>query len=373
MKLTKFFAFALAALAFVGCGNDSNTDQPFNSSLFLTVNDSEKVSVQIDDVVTFKVTDDMGNDVTAQASIYSFDKKGDMVRHNEPTFTATQTGRYEFFATLGAQNSNYATISVLAQMPDYVADPQPSNLKFNHRVLLIDHTGVNCGYCPFATDALREVAATDWHNHYSEVTCHAGDFAGGDPANSKAANALNKYQESIISGYPSILVNFFSRAGSYTKPYIISALEEAVNMNGAEVGISMAVTGDPEALYCAAEVKAAVAGEYRVTAWLLESKISSPKQANAKKDYHKIYDNALRNMAHKFSETNVQGGKDEQYTIAEGATQKIAFTLPVTSTKWNYENMSVVVIVTKNTSKGWDVVNTLSCPINESKAFEYLQ
>lgn len=371
MKLTKFFAFALAALAFVGCGNDSNTDKPFNSSLFLTVNDKEKVSVQIDDVVTFKVTDDEGNDVTAQASIYSFDKKGDMVRHNEPTFKATQTGRYEFFATLGAHNSNYVTISVLAQMPDYVADPQPSNLKFNHRVLLIDHTGVNCGYCPFATDALREVAATEWHNHYSEVTCHAGDFAGGDPANSKAANALYNYQDNIVSGWPTIVVNFYSKAGSYTRPYIIAALEEAVNKNGAEVGISMAVTGDPEALYCAAEVKAAVAGEYKITAWLLESKISSPKQASATKDYHKIYDNALRNMAHEYSKTNVQG--DEKYTIAEGATQKIAFTLPVTSTKWNYENMSVVVIVSKNTSKGWDVVNTLSCPINESKTYEYLQ
>lgn len=370
MKLTKFFAFALTALAFVSCGGGSEVEKPFNSPLFLTVNDGEKVSLKIDDVATFKVTDENGNDVTAQATIFGLEKEG-MTTYEDATFTATKTGKYEFFATLGTQNSNYVTISVLAEMPDYVADPQPENLKFNHRVLLIDHTGVNCGYCPKAADALREVAATEWHNHYSEVTCHAGDFAGGDPANSKAANSLNGYQTNLISGYPTILVNFFSKAGSYTRPYIISALEDAVNMNGAEVGISMAVTGDPEALYCAAEVKAAVAGEYKVTAWLLESKISSPKQASATKDYHKIYDNALRNMAHNHSKTNVLG--DEKLTIAEGATQKIAFTLPVTSTKWNYENMSVVVIVTKNTSKGWDVVNTLSCPINESKAFEYLQ
>ena len=372
MKLTKFFAFALTALAFVSCGGGSEVEKPFNSPLFLTVNDGEKVSLKIDDVATFKVTDENGNDVTAQATIFGLEKEG-MTTYEDATFTATKTGKYEFFATLGTQNSNYVTISVLAEMPDYVADPQPENLKFNHRVLLIDHTGVNCGYCPFAADALREVAATEWHNHYSEVTCHAGNFANGDPANSKAANNLYEYQKSIVSGWPTILVNFYSNAGGYTRPYIISALEGAVNMNGAEVGISMAVTGDPEALYCAAEVKAAVAGEYRVTAWLLESNISSPKQASATKDYHKIYDNALRNMAHNYSKTNVQGGNDEQHTIAEGATQKIAFTLPVTSTKWNYENMSVVVIVTKNTSKGWDVVNTLSCPINESKAFEYLQ
>ena len=69
MKLTKFFALALAALAFVGCGNDE-VDAPFSGTLFLT---ADKENAQVDEVITFSVTDQDGNDVTSRATIYDQD------------------------------------------------------------------------------------------------------------------------------------------------------------------------------------------------------------------------------------------------------------------------------------------------------------
>jgi hypothetical protein len=131
----------------------------------------------------------------------------------------------------------------------------------------------------------------------------------------------------------------------------------------------LAVTGDEGCIYAAAQVKSGVAQEYKVTAWLLESNIYSPNQAGATKDYHKIYNNALRNMSHEYSKTNVQG---DAYTLTANETRDFGFELPITSTKWKYENMSVLVIVSAKDANGrWEVANSAVCKLNESKEFEY--
>ena len=326
---------------------------------------ADKESVEIGDVVTFSVTDQDGNDVTSMSSIY--DQELSCLKDGQ--FTATETGSFEFFATCGAETSNYVVITVLAQLPVLPVDEQPASTKFNHRALVIDHTGVNCPYCPLALDNLKELQEdAEWNSHYCEVSCHAGGYASGDPANSQAANALNKFQSSMITGYPCILVNFYTNPEGYAKEDVVTALQNNIKQDGADVGISMAVTGDPNAVYCAASVKAAVGAEYKVAAWLLESNISSPKQAGASKPYHKIYNNALRNMAYT---NDVQG--ESIGTLFTGETKELSFELPITSSKWSFENMSVVVVVSAKDENGrWEVVNSACCPLNESKPFEYL-
>ena len=298
MKLTKFFAIALAALAFVACSkeNSQNGNQPNDPKPTGDITlKADKTAVEMGETVTFTVTDAEGQDVTSQASIYDedFNDVGSTVTFNE-------SGSYEFFATLGSKNSNYVTVVVMADVPNVPADPQPENFKFNHRSLVIDHTGVNCGYCPGMTDKLLSLAETEWHQYYNEVTCHAGSMAGGDPGNSAAANALNQFQSSMIDGYPNICINFYTATvGNYGwttfLSYMGQALESYIKKDGADVGISLAVTGDEGCVYAAAQVKAGVAQEYKITAWLLESNIYSPNQSGATKDYHKIYNNALRN------------------------------------------------------------------------------
>jgi hypothetical protein len=102
---------------------------------------------------------------------------------------------------------------------------------------------------------------------------------------------------------------------------------------------------------------------------LLESNIYSPNQSGATKDYHKIYNNALRNMSHEYSKTNVQG---DAYTFEANEVKDLAFELPIISTKWEHENMSVLVIVSAKDANGrWEVANSAVCKINEAKEFEY--
>ena len=367
MKLTKFFAFAFAAsaVAFAACDPvQSGGELPTPTGDIVL--SADKTTVQIGETVTFTVTDAMGQDVTSQALIYDKD-----LQEVDSQVTFTKSGTYSYFATVGMATSNYVDVIVAAAVPEVPADSQPENFKFNHRGLVIDQTGVNCGYCPQATEQLKTLENTEWHQYYNEVTCHAGNYAGGDPGNSAAANALNKFQSGMISGYPCILVNFYGKPADYGYQSVISVLKNYVNKNGVDVGISSAVTGDPENVYCAAKIKSGVAKEYKVTAWLLESGIYSPNQAGATKDYHKIYNHALRNMSHSYSNTNVQG---DAYTFEANETKDFVFELSMISTKWNYENMEVLVIVSAKDANGrWEVANSATCKINEAKEYEYVK
>ena len=365
MKLTKFFAFAFAALAFVGC-DEKTPDQkePLPTPTGDIKLAADKTAVEIGETVTFTVTDAENQDVTSQALIYdeNFNEVGSQVTFNE-------SGSYSFFATVGSANSNYVSVVVMADVPEVPEDPQPENFTFNHRAVVIDQTGVNCGYCPNATDQLKTLENTEWHKYYNEVTCHAGSYAGGDPGNSAAANALNQFQSSMISGYPCILVNFYGKPNGYGYSDIIKVLQPYVQKDGVDVGISLAVTGDESCVYAAAQVKSGVAQEYKITAWLLESNIYSPNQSGATKDYHKIYNNALRNMSHEYSKTNVQG---DSYTFEANEVKDLAFELEMISNKWKLENMSVLVIVSAKDANGrWEVANSAVCKINEAKEFEY--
>ena len=350
-------------------GDTGDDTQPTSGLLTLSV---DKTAVALGDVVTFTVTQ-AGVDVTAESIIY--DKNMEKVEGGK--FEANVAGSYSFFATKGGESSNYVNVSVVASIPELPEDTDAANTKFNHRILLVDHTGVNCGYCPMMIDNLRafETKYPNWVEHVSEVTCHAGSMAGGDPGGSAAANIVNSFFRP--NGYPNLSLNFYDgEIGNYQESYFCQLMNQEftklVKLDGADAGIAIATTGDPTVAFASVAVKAAVEQEYKITAWLLESKIYSKNQAGATKDYHFIYDHALRNIAGDYTSSDLSGMS--LGVIKAGQTVDTAFELPITSKAWNYENMEVLVIVSaKNETKKWEVVNTAVCPINSNIGFEYLQ
>ena len=377
MKLTKFFALLCAALAFVGCEEKPGPDGPqdnVNGDLTLSV---DKTTIELGESVTFTVMqkdEATGEKVDVTKSVTLYD--ADLNKLSNP-FTPTVSGVVNVTATKGKYTSNTVAITVMAQMPEVPTDPQPENLAFNHRAVVIDHTGVNCPNCPIMTDNLIALSKSEWHQHYNEVTCHAGGYANGDPGASAAATALNQMQSSYINGYPNICINFHTATvGNYGQSVFVSkmgqALDAYLKKDGADVGIALAVEGDSTNIYCAAQVKAKEAKEYKVVAWLLESNIYSPNQAGATKDYHKLYNFALRNISGEYSRNNVAG--ESIGVLESGKTYDCAFTLPIVSTKWNWENMGVLVIVSaKDANNRWEVVNSAYCPVKESMSYEYVE
>ena len=378
MKITKFFALLCAAtVGFVACTpTGEETPQPapeVTGNITLT---ADKTQIELGQTVNFTAT--MKNaetgevtDVTADVTLYD----GNLDTVANP-FTPVASGIYNVMASMGSESSNTVTITVMAKLPEIPEDIDPKNLAFNHRAVLIDHTAIGCGYCPQMTDKLLALAKTDWHKHYNEVTCHAGYLSGGDPGNSAAANALNKFHDGDNTGYPNVRVNFYTASiGNYNQSVFLNYMGEALNgyikKDGADVGIALAVEGDSLNTFCSAQVKVNVAQEYKAVAWLLESNIYSPNQVGASKAEHKIYNYALRNISGEYSQNNVSG--QSIGVLEQGQIKDLAFTLPITSTKWNWENMGVLVIVSaKNATGQWEVANSAYCELGEAKGYEYI-
>lgn len=371
MKLTKFFALMLAAATFaVGCDGGDTPDVPeATGAITLEV---ANASIELGEDIVFTVMQE-GKDVTAAATIY---KAYDDYAEVSNPFTPTATGSFSFFATKGKESSKTVTVTVMASVPVLPEDSDPANTKFNHRVLLIDHTGVNCGNCPRVMDGLKALAETEVHNHYNEVCVHGGGYApsGSDKAYSDAARVVDQFYGP--RGYPNICFNFRDGQGNIggVDQFVqqnSAIINRLVKADGADVGIAAAASGDKTAVYVSFAVKAAVEQEYKVTAWLLENQIYNPGQSGASRDYHKMHDFALRNIAGEYSRGDLSG--DSLGVIAVGEVKEHYFELPIISNKWVVENMDVLIIVSaKNEDGRFEVVNTVSCPVNGTVNYEYL-
>ena len=328
---------------------------------------ANKTKLEVGGVVTFTVMEKSGNNVTASATIY--DKDYNVIQNAR--YKATKEGTFKFFATRNGKTSNTVVITV-GEGGD---EPEQTEGAFLHRALLIDHTGVGCSNCPSAMDHLRVVANSDWHNYYNEVQCHAGKYAYdyGDPGYSEAAAALNTFQGNygIINGYPSIAINFYSRASNYYSTNIITALEKVVKKDGADVGISLSVEKGASKVICSAQIKAAVSNEYKVNAWLLENNIYSPEQEGGSKEYHYYYNHALRSTSETFNAGDISGKSIGMLYIGE--TYDYNCEIPVDPT-WEMNNLEVLIVVTaRNGSNQWDVVNTAVCGVGQTTPFAYVK
>lgn len=374
MKLTKFFAMMLAVAGFaVGCEPTPNDEKVPDASGAITL-EVNSPAIELGKEIVFTVMQE-GKDVTAAATIYSTKTYTEV----ENPYTPATTGTFSFYATKGKESSPVITVTVMASVPELPADAQPDNTKFNHRILLIDHTGVNCGNCPRVMDGLVALAETEAHNHYNEVCVHGGGYApsGSDKAYSDDARIVDQFYQSISRfGYPNIRFNFYDGEGSISgvaqfvsqNTNIINSLVKA---DGADAGIAVAANGDSSSVFVSLAVKAAVEQEYKVSAWLLENNIYNPRQSGASEDHHKLHNFALRKIGGQFSKSDLSG--DSLGVIKAGETKEYSFELPIISNQWVVENMDVLIIVSAKDEKGrFEVVNTASCKVNDVKEFEYL-
>ena len=359
MKLTKFFALALAALAIVACEPITGGDdvKPTGKAV-LTANNN---SVEVNTPIEFTVTTTDGTDLTTEATIY--DKSHDYVVVSNP-FIPTVDGDYEFYAVVGDIITSSIKVSVVPTIPALPEDGQPANTSFNHRILLVDHTGNTCGYCPKMMQALKTVAETgDYHSKYYEAMAHT--YSSSDPAYSGAANVVSSHHGVIQ--YPTLTYNFYhSTTSSYNDAHIMSQIDALWKAEGADAGIAAAATLASTSVIVNTEVKAAVENEYRITAWLLEDGIYA-KQTNASEEWMNTHDNAIRQRVTSDDISGLDLG-----TIAAGQTVSTALTLKIVGNKWVRENLKVMIIVSAKNDKGkFEVANVAICPMNDVVTYDY--
>ena len=219
---------------------------------------------------------------------------------------------------------------------------------------------------PEMMKALKEVEAMEgMHDKYYETMAHS--YKTSDPAFSVAAGSISTYFG--VKEYPRLTYNFVYDIQSDRNASHIAQQINTLWKESADAGIAASASLATTSVVVNAEVKAAVANEYRITAWLLEDGIEGA-QLNATEDWMNIHNNAIRQAAtlnpiSGFDLGNIEAGKC--------ATQ--AMNLAITgasSNKWNRDNLKVMVIASaKNGAGKFEVVNVVICPVNGSVIYDY--
>jgi hypothetical protein len=356
MKFTKFFALVAATVAmFAACtpGGDVTT-----ATGDITL--SAETVVEVNTPIHFVVKDSSGANVTNGATIY--DKSHDFAQVENP-FTPTVDGDYTFYAVVGDAISKDFKVTVTPEVPALPEDTDAANTSFKHRILLVDHTGNTCGYCPRMMKALKEIEESgDFDGKYYEAMSHS--YSNTDPAFSGAAASISSHYG--LQGYPTLTYNFYHPTSSSYNAEHIKGQINALWKESADAGIAASTNLAAKSVVVNAEVKAAVDGEYSITAWLLEDGIYA-KQTNATAEWMNTHNNAIRQAATTSPLTGYELG-----TLKAGETASQILNLTIARDTWNRDNMKVMVIVSKKGANNrFDVANVVLCPINDSVTYNY--
>lgn len=317
-----------------------------------------------------------GKKVTSGVSI--FDNKNNPVELPGMKFTTTKAGTYTFWASYGDKISNEVTITAVVEFPaatEIPLDPNPSSTSFVRKVMLTQFTGTNCGFCPFMVNCIKQLPAAV-SKHCILTAAHR--FNQDDPAYLTGV-ALD--QTMAVSGFPTLAVDMHSLESDYRYPALIRGMvQSAIDREEAKVGIAACASYNDKSRMVAvkAEVKAAVTGNYRIGAWLLEDGIYGEQENNGATGYdYDTHDNCIR-----IADSRVTGTDYTGYYLGEiKAGEKKVFefnpTNMILEKSWKAENCRLVIFVTCEgpespyTENTWYVNNVVVCPLNSSVAYQY--
>lgn len=256
----------------------------------------------------------------------------------------------------------------LSGAPELPADPQPGNTSFDHRIMLLQHTGTYCPNCPNLMTSLKEVAQDKaYSDRYVHVASHSYN-ADGDLAYSEAAA---KISQAFCSGYyPELTFNLTSEnTGTSIAASTIKSMIDGLHKDAADVGIAAAakIMNDGK-LGIIVELKAAVENNYRIAVWLLEDGIES-EQMGATAEWQHTHNNALRAMAGSSLNLRIYGAKTG--LIPSGEKYASTFVIEMEE-GWKSENCKVLILANAHQPDGRvDVANCVICPIGKSVTYDY--
>lgn len=365
-NLFKIASLLSAAVMLFACDEPQGND-PVVEGEFSIVADRDVIQSNGTDAALIKVF--VGEtDVTADAVIY--DENNNVLNLAGGKFTATEDGEYKFWATYGTYSSfdknkdDNGLITVRAisvAVPETVADPQSSNTSFVHRAFLTQYTGTGCGYCPYMIKILKELMA-DKTIPEKAVLAAVHSYSNADPAYISAPRVQN---------YPFMHVNFeygFSHSSGSAALY--SLVNDCVSTDAkAGISVNSKLYESEGTIVAKVAVKAAVDGNYRVGAWLLEDDIYGQQS-----DYDNIGDSSFN--THESCVRLIDSRYDGSWcgkplgAIKAGETAEKTFVLDVKKT-WEKENLHLAIIVSSEEKAGYVVCNVVDVPLDVPTPFDY--
>lgn len=262
-----------------------------------------------------------------------------------------------------------------SDIPVIPADPQEGSTDFKHRMLLIQHTGTACGYCPEMISCLSELSELpEYNDAYNLVAVHA--YNPDDKAYTDDAVLIES--EFGVGGFPALTFNLTTRNAPQRLANIKQTVDEH-RKEKADIGIAAASKVTDGKVVVRVEVKGAVENVYRISVWLLQDNIYAKQKdynTGVFEDWMNYHNNCLMKMAGNGNNTKVYGRNIG--TVAAGT--KIAGNYSIAVDKaWDLDKCKLLILangqivdVDNPEDVYYDVSNSVICPINGSVAYDYI-
>lgn len=373
MKNKTFRWLLLSVVALLGAcqgtpDEPNGGDGTLSGEITLSV-DKSIIHADGNDAATLRVyvlgSDGALKDVTAESDIY-LDGESTPVASN--VIVSSEDKQMTFYAAYGFEISNEVEVEAVSGIAPLPADQKPESTAFNHKVLLVQHTGTDCPNCPELMTLLKLLSENEEYNsRYLHLASHS--FRPTDPAYSSAAMLLsNKHLD--IRTYPALTFDLTKAQIENIELDIIKRGVDRFYKERAVVGISASAVCKGDRVYTNIGVKVAEGDTYRIATYLLEDNIEG-LQASATAQWQNIHHNCLREMAGEVDAEKIYGTRQSEAQSGEVLNYISAMTV---QSGWKVENCKVMVLVCASDEEGnWELVNCTLCPIGGSVAYDYAE
>ena len=334
----------------------------------------DEAVVKSGEQVTFTVIYE-GEDVTASSTIHANYTNEEV---SNP-YTTTESGDFSFYAKYNGIKSKLCSVTVTpAYAPEFPEDTKPESYDFNQRMLLVDHTGLGCGYCPYMKEAIKEAENNANYKDKFNVV-YAYSYSSSEVCYTSTSKTLFNYYQNVCStstigmyltGYPSLTSNYnHNTAANYNM--VQSQINELWDANPtASIALAAKIEGDK--IVVSASVKSSKTQNVKLSLWVLEDDITAT-QSNATASWMHNHHSVLRDAPTKVSATDISG-VDFGYIEANSTMSRVMEFDLFAASSWKKENFKVIAIISAPSEKydnKYEVVNTAICEFGSSIGFDY--
>ena len=334
----------------------------------------DKSVVKSGDEVTFTVIYE-GEDVTSASTIHA-NYTNEQISN---PYTTSDSGDQSFYAKYNGIKSKLCSVTVTPDYaPEFPVDTQVDSYSFNQRVLLVDHTGLGCGYCPYMKEAIKSASENaNYKDKFNVVYSYS--YSSSESCYTSTSKTLFNYYQNICStstigmyltGYPSTTFNYqHNTAGNYNM--VQSQINEVWDENpSASVALAAKIVDDR--IVISASVKSSKTQNIKLSLWVLEDDIYAT-QSNATASWMHTHHNVLRDAPTKVSATDISG-VDFGYVQANTTLSRVMEFDLFAASSWKKENFKLIAIISAPSEKydnKYEVVNTAICDFGSSVGFDY--
>ena len=310
-------------------------------------------------------------DVTADATIHANYTNEEVAN----PYTTTESGELSFYAKYNGIKSKICSVTVTpAYAPEFPEDADPESFDFNQRMLIVDHTGLGCAYCPGVKQAIHDTQEKAQYKDKFNVV-YAYTFSSNEVCYSSAARTLWNYYVGVCStgdkltGYPSFTTNYcFNYTGKYQLEQRIDDLWE--ENPAASIAYAAEIVDDK--IVVSASVKSSVAQNYKLSLWVLEDDIYA-KQTNASAEWMHTHSSVMRDAPTGVSNSDISG-IDFGYIEAGAMLSRILEFDLFCANSWKKENFKLIAVLSAPSEQyggKYEVVTTAICEFGSSVGFDY--